>query len=185
MPSSHKYRQQKAGKAFEKAVRNAPISQGALAELLGIHQSTFSYWYRRGVTKKHAYQVADLLDIDANTITNTYRTIVRNKNKAEKRELRKLQNQKLQAKQRALDKPKTINTAALIAPHAIGKSPCVKRTESQENNGYINEYSALIANREPRTVNIELLAMVANMRLSAQQETTLHSLALTFLGEES
>jgi hypothetical protein len=38
---------------------------------------------------------------------------------------------------------------------------------------------------EPRTVNIELLAMVANMRLSAQQETTLHSLALTFLGEES
>ena len=132
MPSSHKYRQQKVGRNFKTAIANADITRTALAEQLGVHQSSFTYWYKRGVTSYYANQVADLLDLDVKDIMSKHK---RKPNKFFIDELR----------------------------------------ESKVKLNY----------SEPRTVNIELLAMVANMRLSAQQETTLHSLALTFLGEES
>jgi len=130
MPSSHKYRQQKVGRNFKTAIANADITRTALAEQLGVHQSSFTYWYKRGVTSYYANQVADLLDLDVKDIMSKHK---RKPNKFFIDELR----------------------------------------ESKVKLNY----------SEPRTVNIELLAMVANMRLSAQQETTLHSLALTFLGE--
>ena len=96
-----------------------------------MHQSSFTYWYKRGVTADYANQVADLLDLDVKDIMSKHK---RKPNKFFIDELR----------------------------------------ESKVKLNY----------SEQRTVNIELLAIVANMRLSAQQETTLHSLALTFLGEE-
>ena len=131
MPSTN-YRQQKVGRNFETAIANADITRTALAEQLGVHQSSFTYWYKRGVTADYANQVADLLDLDVKDIMSKHK---RKPNKFFIDELR----------------------------------------QSKVKLNY----------SEPRTVNIELLAMVANMRLSAQQETTLHSLALTFLGEES
>ena len=130
MPSSN-YRQQKVGRNFETAIANADITRTALAEQLGVHQSSFTYWYKRGVTADYANQVADLLDLDVKDIMSKHK---RKPNKFFIDELR----------------------------------------ESKVKLNY----------SEQRTVNIELLAIVANMRLSAQQETTLHSLALTFLGEE-
>jgi uncharacterized HAD superfamily protein len=131
MPSTN-YRQQKVGRNFKTAIANADITRTALAEQLGVHQSSFTYWYKRGVTADYANQVADLLDLDVKDIMSKHK---RKPNKFFIDELR----------------------------------------QSKVKLNY----------SEPRTVNIELLAMVANMRLSAQQETTLHSLALTFLGEES
>ena len=130
MPSTN-YRQQKVGRNFETAIANAEITRTALAEQLGVHQSSFTYWYKRGVTADYANQVADLLDLDVKDIMSKHK---RKPNKFFIDELR----------------------------------------ESKVKLNY----------SEQRTVNIELLAIVANMRLSAQQETTLHSLALTFLGEE-
>jgi uncharacterized HAD superfamily protein len=130
MPSTN-YRQQKVGRNFETAIANADITRTALAEQLGVHQSSFTYWYKRGVTADYANQVADLLDLDVKDIMSKHK---RKPNKFFIDELR----------------------------------------ESKVKLNY----------SEQRTVNIELLAIVANMRLSAQQETTLHSLALTFLGEE-
>jgi len=130
MPSTN-YRQQKVGRNFETAIANADITRTALAEQLGVHQSSFTYWYKRGVTADYAKQVANLLDLDVKDIMSKHK---RKPNKFFIDELR----------------------------------------ESKVKLNY----------SEQRTVNIELLAIFANMRLSAQQETTLHSLALTFLGEE-
>jgi hypothetical protein len=131
MPSTN-YRQQKVGRNFETAIANADITRAELAEMLGVHQTSFTYWYKRGVTADYAKQVADLLDLDVNEIMSTH-----------KRKPKKLFVDELRESKVKLPRP------------------------------------------EPRTVNMELLAIVAKMRLSAQQEATLHSLALTFLGEES
>lgn len=137
MPSTN-YRQQKVGKNFETAIANADISRIQLADLLGIHQTSFTYWYKRGVTPEYANQVADLLDLNVEDIMS-------------KQKRKSWKHNKLKMKPLLVEE--------------LRESPK--------------------ANPEPRTVNIELLAMVANMRLSTQQEATLHSLALTFLGEES
>ena len=136
MPSTN-YRQHKVGKNFETAIANAPITRTELADLLGIHSTSLTYWYKRGVTADYANQVAELLDLDV----------------------------------------KTIQSRQIRSPR--------KHTKTVDNIIKVVNGQPMFKNPEPRTVNIELLAMVANMRLSAQQETTLHSLALTFLGEES
>lgn len=119
MSSTH-YRQQKVGLNFEHALRNADVSRTEIAEMLGVHQSSFTYWYKRGVTKKYATSVAELLDVDVKTIASKAR-------------------------------PKPTLT---IVP-------------------------------EQRTVNLELLALIANTRLSVPQEKVLHQLAHTFLGDKS
>ena len=136
MPSTN-YRQHKVGKNFETAIANAPITRTELADLLGIHSTSLTYWYKRGVTADYANQVADLLDLDV----------------------------------------KTIQSRQIRSPR--------KHTKTVDNIIKVVNGQPMFRNPEPRTVNIELLAMDANMRLSTQQETTLHSLALTFLGEES
>ena len=136
MPSTN-YRQHKVGKNFEAAIANAPITRTELADLLGIHSTSLTYWYKRGVTADYANQVAELLDLDV----------------------------------------KTIQSKQIRSPR--------KHTKTVDNIIKVVNGQPMFKNPEPRTVNIELLAMVANMRLSTQQEATLHSLALTFLGEES
>lgn len=136
MPSTN-YRQRKVGKNFETAIANADITRVELADILGIHQSSFTYWYKRGVTADYANQVADLLELDV----------------------------------------KTIQSKQIRSPS--------KHTKTVDNIIKVVNGQPMFRNPEPRSVNIELLTMVANMRLSTQQETTLHSLALTFLGEES
>ena len=124
MPSLN-VRQHKVGKTFESAIRSSGLTRTHIANELGVCSSTFSYWYKRGVSKTYAQKTADILDIDVKAILNTHR------------------------------RPR-------------------------------RKYMQAVTNDlEPRTVNIELLTIVAKMRLSAQQEATLHSLALTFLGEES
>lgn len=136
MPSTN-YRQHKVGKNFEAAIANAPITRTELADLLGIHSTSLTYWYKRGVTADYANQVAELLDLDV----------------------------------------KTIQSKQIRSPR--------KHTKTVDDIIKVVNGQPMFRNPEPRTVNIELLAMVANMRLSTQQEATLHSLALTFLGEES
>lgn len=131
MPSTN-YRQQKVGKNFENAVAKAEMTRTALADLVGVHQSSFSYWYKRGVTTRYANAVAEVLDLDVKTILN------------------KAQMGRRKTKPLA---PTTTKIAFELSPQ--------------------------------RTVNLELLGLIANMRLSVQQEDTLQSLALTFLGEES
>lgn len=131
MPSLN-VRQQKVGRNFESAIRSSGLTRTSIADQLGVHQSTFTYWYKRGVTKPYAQKTADILNIDVNEIMSTH-----------KRKPKKLFVDELRESKVKLPRP------------------------------------------EPRTVNMELLAIVAKMRLSAQQEATLHSLALTFLGEES
>ena len=136
MPSTN-YRQHKVGKNFEAAIANAPITRTELADLLGIHSTSLTYWYKRGVTADYANQVAELLDLDV----------------------------------------KTIQSKQIRSPR--------KHTKTVDDIIKVVNGQPMFRNPEPRTVNIELLAMVANMRLSTQQEATLQSLALTFLGEES
>ena len=154
MPSTN-YRQQKVGRNFETAIANADITRTALAEQLGVHQSSFTYWYKRGVTADYANQVADLLDLDVKDIMSkqTRKSWKHSKSKMVK------------------SIGKEIGIMEIFEVRADKSFPITKIQPPTDP--------------EPRTVNIELLAMVANMRLSAQQETTLHSLALTFLGEES
>ena len=138
MPSTN-YRQQKVGRNFETAIANADITRAELAEMLGVHQTSFTYWYKRGVTADYAKQVADLLDLDV----------------------------------------KTIQSKQIRSPR---RTPF--RAVDEGKSEMIDEIVKEIE-KELRTVNMELLAIVANMRLSAQQEATLLSLAHTFLGEES
>lgn len=142
MPSLNHYRQQKVGKNFETAIRNSAMLRTTLAKKLGVHQSSFGYWYKRGVTPRYAYQVADLLNLDVNDIMST-------------------QKRKSRTPRRTL-----------LRDAGLGKNEMIDEIVKE-----IEE--------ELRTVNIELLTMVANMRLSAQQETALLSVALTFLSEES
>jgi uncharacterized HAD superfamily protein len=146
MPSTN-YRQQKVGRNFETAIANADITRAELAEMLGVHQTSFTYWYKRGVTADYAKQVADLLDLDVKDIMSTHK---RKPNK-------------------------------LFINAGRGKAELTNKIAEELNTKVFD----IRLTPEPRTVNIELLAIVANMRLSAQQEATLHSLALTFLGEES
>jgi len=148
MPSSN-YRQQKVGRNFETAIANADITRTALAEQLGVHQSSFTYWYKRGVTADYANQVADLLDLDVKDIMS------RQTRKSWKR-----------------SKSKMAKSVGEIFEVRADKSFPITKIQPPTDP-------------EPRTVNIELLTLIAKMRLSAQQEATLHSLALTFLGEES
>ena len=138
MPSTN-YRQHKVGKTFEDAIARAPITRTELADLLGIHATSLTYWYKRGVTADYANQVADLLELDVKTI----------------------QSKQIRSPRRTLFRAVDEGKSEMI-------DEIVKELEE-----------------ELRTVNIELLAIIANMRLTAQQEATLHSLALTFLGEES
>ena len=138
MPSTN-YRQHKVGKTFEDAIARAPITRTELADLLGIHATSLTYWYKRGVTANYANQVADLLELDVKTI----------------------QSKQIRSPRRTLFRAVDEGKSEMI-------DEIVKELEE-----------------ELRTVNIELLAIIANMRLTAQQEATLHSLALTFLGEES
>lgn len=147
MSSTH-YRQQKVGRNFETAVRKSLMTRTALAKKLGVHQSSFSYWYKRGVTADYANQVADLLDLDVKDIMSTH------KRKAKKPSI-------------YITKPLTEGEKAIFADIDMPNPELLK---------------SLLP--EQRTVNIELLSMVANMRLSAQQEATLLSVAHTFLGEE-
>ena len=142
MPSLNHYRQQKVGKNFETAIHNSAMLRTTLAKKLGVHQSSFGYWYKRGVTPRYAYQVADLLNLDVNDIMST-------------------QKRKSRTPRRTL-----------LRDAGLGKNEMIDEIVKE-----IEE--------ELRTVNIELLTMVANMRLSAQQETALLSVALTFLSEES
>ena len=146
MPSLNHYRQQKVGKNFETAIRNSAMLRTTLAKKLGVHQSSFGYWYKRGVTPRYAYQVADLLNLDVNDIMSTQKRKSRTPHRTFLRDADK------------------------------GKKFFID--ELRESKANLNQ-------TEPRTVNIELLTMVANMRLSAQQETALLSVALTFLSEES
>lgn len=118
--SSNHYRQQKVGLNFQQALRNSGVKRSEVADLLGVDPSSFSYWYKRGVTKKYALTVAELLDVDIKTIASKAR-------------------------------PKS---TLKIVP-------------------------------EQRTVNLELLALIANTRLSVPQEKVLHQLAHTFLGDKS
>ena len=147
MPSTN-YRQHKVGKTFENAIARAPITRTELADLLGIHATSLTYWYKRGVTADYAKQVAELLDLDVKTI----------------------QSKQLRSPRRSL-----------LRDAGQGKDKLVNEI-AEELNAKVFDVRL---KPEQRTVNIELLAIVANMRLSAQQEATLHSLALTFLGEES
>ena len=131
MPSVN-IRQHKVGKNFESAIRSSGLTRTHIANEIGVCSSTFSYWYKRGVSKTYAQKTADILNIDVNKIMST-----------------------------------------------------PKRRPKKYLVDELRESKVKLPHPEPRTVNMELLAIVANMRLSAQQEATLHSLALTFLGEES
>jgi len=147
MSSTH-YRQQKVGRNFETAVRRSLMTRTALAKKLGVHQSSFSYWYKRGVTEPYAQKTADILNIDVNDIMSTHK--------------RKAKTPSIYITKPLTEGEKTLFDVDMPGPELL---------------------KSLLP--EPRSVNIELLAIVAKMRLSAQQEATLHSLALTFLGEES
>lgn len=147
MSSTH-YRQQKVGRNFETAVRRSLMTRTALAKKLGVHQSSFSYWYKRGVTEPYAQKTADILNIDVNDIMSTHK--------------RKTKKPSIYITKPLTEGEKTLFDVDMPGPELL---------------------KSLLP--EPRTVNIELLTMVAQMRLSAQQEATLHTLALTFLGEES
>lgn len=158
MPSLNHYRQQKVGKNFETAIRNSAMLRTTLAKKLGVHQSSFGYWYKRGVTPRYAYQVADLLNLDVNDIMST-----------QKRKSRK--------------HTKTVDR--MIKSTGKEFDLAMDVFEIRPDKGFPITNIQSVTDPEPRTVNIELLTMVANMRLSAQQETALLSVALTFLSEES
>lgn len=163
MSSTH-YRQQKVGRNFETAVRRSLMTRTALAKKLGVHQSSFTYWYKRGVTEPYAQKTADILGINVHDILSTHSR-------------------------------KSWKTGKSKMIQGVGKELCGDLFEVRADNDFpiasihpVTEYDRQLKTRtnpEPRSVNIELLTMVAQMRLSAQQEATLHTLALTFLGEES
>ena len=135
MPSTNKYRQVSVGRNFEHALRNSGVKRTEVANLLGVHQSSFTYWYKRGVTKKYATSVAELLDVDVKTIASRVKT------------------NRPYAHNHILTKPSAKPTLTIVP--------------------------------EPRTVNLELLTLIANTRLSVPQEKVLHQLAHTFLGDKS
>ena len=153
MSSTH-YRQQKVGRNFETAIRKSIMTRTAIAKKLGVHQSSFTYWYKRGVTADYANQVADLLDLDVKDIMSTH-------------------------------KRKAWKSSKSNMIQGIGKELGAEVFEVRADKGFPIANIQPVTDPEPRAVNIELLTLIAKMRLSAQQEATLLSLALTFLGEES
>jgi hypothetical protein len=171
MPSTT-YRQQKVGRTFENAVRKADISRQELADLLGVHQSSFTYWYKRGVTTPYAKTVAELLDLDVKTILSK---VQMGRRKKASRDLRQ-KNGFVNDYSELITKPRAIKTEPFTPTTSIARNAISATTNS---SGIAFELSP------QRTVNIDLLGLVANMRLSVQQEDTLQSLALTFLGEKA
>ena len=168
MPSTT-YRQQKVGRTFENAVRKADISRQELADLLGVHQSSFNYWYKRGVTTPYANTVAELLDLDVKTILSKVQM-------GRRKKLPQQKNGFVNDYSNLINKPRAIKTEPFTPTTSIARNAISATTNS---SGIAFELSP------QRTVNIDLLGLVANMRLSVQQEDTLQSLALTFLGEKA
>lgn len=160
MPSPT-YRQQKVGRNFEDAVRRSPMRGTAIAKKLGVHQSNLTYWYKRGVTHHYAKQAADLLFVDVKTIKNIHKRTIRKNAVTNGR----------------IDLTIGKNTADAVTIN--------KNAVTIDNTTQMVNQQSLFPTPPPRTVNVELLQLVANMRLSVRQEATLLSLALTFLGEES
>jgi DNA topoisomerase VI subunit B len=126
MPSSTLLRQTKVGRNLKEAVENSPMLQRDLAKKVGVHQSSFSYWYRTGVTHPYAQKVSEILDIDPKTIRKklTYK------------------------RQRVVVKPRAAKPA-------------------------------------PRSVNLELLSIIANKKLTKDQEDSLHLLADAFVEQNN
>jgi len=168
MPSTN-YRQQKVGRTFENAVRKADISRQELANLLGVHQSSFTYWYKRGVTTQYANTVAELLDLDVKTILSKVQM-------GRRKKLPQQKNGFVNDYSELITKPRAMQMKQLTPTTSIAKNAISATTNS---SGIAFELSP------QRTVNIDLLGLIANMRLSVQQEDTLQSLALTFLGEKA
>lgn len=55
------------------ALKANGINQGELANLLGVHPTSVSQWCFRGVSKKYADEVAELLSVPVGTIINKKR----------------------------------------------------------------------------------------------------------------
>ena len=56
------------------AIKANGINQGELANLLGVHPTSVSQWCFRGVSKKYANEVAELLSVPVGTIINKRRS---------------------------------------------------------------------------------------------------------------
>lgn len=126
MPSSTLLRQTKVGRNLKDAVENSPMLQRDLAKKVGVHQSSFSYWYRTGVTHPYVQKVSEVLDID----------------------------------------PKTI-----CKKHTSRRRPAAAKPRA--------------AKPAPRSVNLELLSIIANKQLTKDQEDSLHLLADAFVEQNN
>jgi DNA-binding Xre family transcriptional regulator len=128
MPANSTARQLTVGHNFRDALKSSPWSRKELAQHVGLDQSTFTYWSRRGVSPIHVTQVARALDVEPEHILN---------NKG--RNIQSLKTKKI----------------------------------SEENKP------------ETRSINLELLELIAEKRLSKTQETIILSVANNFLQEQA
>ena len=154
------------------------FTRSEFAGILGVHASTVSYWYTRGVTKNHAKHAAELLAVNVKTILS-----------------RAKKGRPVGTTRKSI--PTTVlKNPIRVAPVISKMTPIRGHYYSGIDNLYAKfqartDYDTLIDNRqakkdsEPRTVNIDLLALIANQRLSAHQESALYSLALALLGEKA
>ena len=122
MPANSTARQLTVGHNFRHALKNSPWSRKELAQHVGLCQSAFTYWSRRGVSPIHVAQIARALDVEPEYISNTH-----------------------------------------------GRNIQPRKTTVPQ----------------PRTVNLELLQLVAEKRLSTIQEEIILSLATNLLQEQA
>jgi len=132
MPANSTARQLTVGHNFRNALKNSPWSRKELAQHVGLCQSAFTYWSRRGVSPIHVAQIARALDVEPEYISNNHG--------------------------RNIQPRKTMHTHRITS----------KKTVPQ-----------------PRTVNLELLQLVAEKRLSTIQEEIILSLATNLLQEQA
>ena len=145
MPANATARQLTVGHNFRDALKNSPWSRKELAQHVGLCQSTFTYWSRRGVSPIHVAQIARALDVEPEYISNNHG--------------RNIQPRKKMHAQRTTGS-KTVN-------------PILTQAFSGQTKP------------QPRTVNLELLELVAEKRLSTTQEEIILSLATNLLQEQA
>jgi hypothetical protein len=154
---------QPEGTNFANAVKKAKLSNQDIADMFSVHYATVSYWKRRGVSKDHVYEVAELLSVAPITISSALRREAINKHEIMHRKAKMM----LQ-----LDKASTKKT---IIPDAFSNQPAVNEATAETRD----EPSA------DSQVDIALIKELTKAKLTARQTEIINSLLKDFIDENT
>jgi hypothetical protein len=154
---------QPEGTNFAKAVKKAKLSNQDIADMFSVHYATVSYWKRRGVSKDHVYEMAELLSVSPVTISSALR-----KEAVEAHE-------SMHHKTKVMFGLEQASTKRTIIPDAFSDQPVITEAKTETHN----EPSA------DSQIDIALIKELTKAKLTARQTEIINSLLADFIDENS